>query len=205
MEHFYIKFNSPTSDNLKTISKATSIFRKLITGVASTLIPKANPDFDPLIDNVSEWMLEINMDDKKPNREIGIDQEGKTIIIMPWGGNYGYWSDNDITLDYFIAHFKAVEVEKINFETKWNEFIKQGSFPESYEFDKRGFSKYYRYLEQLGWKYDGAMTFKKGNEIILFDTSEYFYIQKLGDETRKEFQCKNIVHFADVLESNTTK
>ncbi|MEP7317721.1 MAG: hypothetical protein ABI921_03245 [Panacibacter sp.] len=125
MEHFYIKFNTPTSDHMGTISKATNIFRKLIDSVASTFIPKANPDFDPLIDNVFEWLLEINVDDKKPNREIGIDQQGQTVMIMPWRSNYGYWSDNEITWDYFIEHFKAVDIQKAKFEIRWNDFIEQ--------------------------------------------------------------------------------
>ena len=125
-------------------------------------------------------------------------------MIMPWRDNYGYWSDNEISLDYFKEHFKAIDINKLTFESKWDEFISQNSLSESYEFDKRGFSKYYRYLEQHGWQYDGAMTFTKGNERVLFDTSECFYIERLDSEIRKEFQCKSMAHFTDVIENNTS-
>jgi hypothetical protein len=171
----------------------------------SIFISKANPDYDPLIDNVAIWLLEIDNDDKRPNREIGIDKNGKPILIMPWRDNYGYWCDNEITYDYFKENFKAVDIDKIDFNTQWDTFVKQNSIAENYEFDKRGFSKYYRYLEQNGWQYDGAMSFTKGNQRLFFDSSNVFYIERLNTQNRKEFQCKNLAHFADIIENNTSK
>ena len=177
MKYSYIKFENKTRSN-------------------------ANRDFDKVIDNVAEWVLEINNDDNKPNREIGIDKDGQTILIMPLLGNYGYWTDNDIT-DYFKKYFKAVDIDRNDFETRWNAFIQQNSFSGSYEFDKRGRSKYYRHLEENGWDYDGFMTFTKGNYRILFDTSECFYIERLDNKIQTEFQCKNMTHFTDVIKNNT--
>jgi hypothetical protein len=74
---------------------------------------------------------------------------------------------------------------------------------ENYEFDSRGYSKYYRYLENQNWQYDGFMTFKKENVTILFDTSEFFYIEIEKPNSRKEFQCKNMDHFVHVIKNNT--
>jgi hypothetical protein len=74
---------------------------------------------------------------------------------------------------------------------------------ENYEFDSQGFSKYYRYLESQSWQYDGFMTFHKGNIHILFDTSEFFYIEIDNPKSRKEFQCKNMDHFVNVIKNNT--
>jgi len=74
---------------------------------------------------------------------------------------------------------------------------------ENYEFDSRGFSKYYRYLESQNWQYDGFMTFHKGDVHILFDTSEFFYIEIDNPKSRQEFQCKNMDHFVDVIKENT--
>lgn len=204
-EYTYIKFDIPASENTKTISKTNGILQKLIVGALSSFIPKANPDYDSLIGKVSEWLLEINADDNKPNREIGIDKGGQTIMILPWRDNYGYWSDNEITLDYFKEHFKAININKLTFETIWDAFIIQNSLSENYAFDKRGFSKYYRYLEQHGWQYDGVMTFTKGKERIHFDTSECFYIERIDGGIRKEFQCKSMAHFSGVIENNTSQ
>ena len=204
MEHSYIRFGDPSSTNAKRAAKTKGILQKFIGVVVSTFITKANPDFESVIDNVAEWLLEICIENNKTNREIGIDKNGQTILIMPWCDNCGYWSDNSMTLDYFRKHFKVAGIEKVDFETRWNGFIKGRYVSENYEFDKRGFSKYYRYLEQNGWEYDGAMTFAKGNNQILFDTSESFYIERSDKKIHNEFQCRNLAHFTDIIENNTS-
>ncbi len=204
MENVYLKFTDPSSEQKQTNSRIKKALQGLFTKVLSTVIPKANPDFDGLIENVKEWLLEINVATDTVNREIGISESGQILMIMPMHDNYGYWSDNEIGLDYFKEHFKAIEIERKEFDDKWKDFISQKSIPENYEFDKRGFSKYYRFLEQSGWDYDGYMTFTKGDNRILFDTSECFYIER-PDHTRVEFQCKNMEHFKRVVENNTSK
>lgn len=205
MTYSYIKFADKTLANKKQKGKAKAIIEKTVNLIASTFISKANPDFDSLINNVTEWLLEINNDDKLPNREIGIDKYGQVLFIMPWHNNYGYWTDNQIGLDYFKSHFKAVTIDIYEFENKWNEFINNNSLPEGYQFDRRGNSKYYRYLEQNGWAIDGFLTFTKNNYRILFDTSEVFYIEEIGNSERKEFLCKNMRYFEKVIETNTQK
>lgn len=79
-------------------------------------IPKANPDFENLIDDVSEWQLEIDGETGLPDREIGLDVNGQVILIMPWRENYGFWTDNNITVDYFKEHFKVTEITSEEFE-----------------------------------------------------------------------------------------
>ena len=202
MELLYIKFDSPLSSNIIKVSRTKTTVWNLISNVLSVFIPKANPDYDPLIDNVSQWLLEINAKDGIPNREIGLNENRQTIMIMPLRGNYGYWSDNNITLEYFKEHFKVVDISKNEFDSRWNAFVKENALSESYEFDKRGFSKYYRYLEEAGWDYDGYMSFTKGKYKILFDTSEWFYIEQTNGET-KEFQCKNMDHFVSIIKQST--
>ncbi len=87
-------------------------------------IPKANPDYDSLIDDVAEWQLEIDPGNNLPTREIGKDMNGEIILIMPWRDNYGYWTDNTITLDYFKEHFMATPIDKADFDYNWDLFAK---------------------------------------------------------------------------------
>jgi len=44
-------------------------------------------------------------------------------MIMPWKDNYGYWTDNNITLDYFKEQFQAVSIDKVEFEKLWDRFM----------------------------------------------------------------------------------
>ncbi|MBL7922080.1 MAG: hypothetical protein JNJ40_17325 [Bacteroidia bacterium] len=65
-----------------------------------------------------------------PTREIGKDINGKIILIMPWRDNYGYWTDNNITIDYFKDHFKATNIDKSEFEMNWDAFAKNNPYNE---------------------------------------------------------------------------
>jgi len=123
MEYLYIKCKEPAAIRPASANKTNSLVKKWIDGLVSSFVPKANPDYDGLIDDVAEWLLEINVDDHKPCREIGIDQYGQTLMIMPWKDNYGYWTDNNITLDYFKEQFQAVSIDKVEFEKLWDRFM----------------------------------------------------------------------------------
>jgi len=118
-EYIYIKF---AGGPLAPEAKKKNLWRKRIVKTLLFFIPKGNPDFDTLIDDVAEWQLEIDSIDHLPNREIGIDIKGQVIFVMPWLDNYGYWTDNEIKLDYFKAHFKAFEIEKAEFDKNWAVF-----------------------------------------------------------------------------------
>jgi hypothetical protein len=120
-ENIYIKFAwTPVTPEVK--KKKRWQFKLLSTILF--FIPKANPEYQDLIDDVAEWQLEIDPSDNLPIREIAKDLNDKTIFIMPWRNNYGYWTDNDITLDYFKNQFKAVDINKAEFNQNWDEFAK---------------------------------------------------------------------------------
>src|SRR5262245_1047177 len=82
-------------------------------------IPKANPDFDALIPEVEEWQLEIDPENFLPVREIGIGRNGNVLLIMPWRENYGYWTDNNLTLAGFKERFNCSELKVEEFQKNW--------------------------------------------------------------------------------------
>lgn len=114
--HTYIKFVDDS-----TGGKSNKIDRLKIKLISTILffIPKTNLDYDGKIDDVLEWQLEIEEESKLPIREIGIERHGKVIMIMPWQRNYGYWTDNSMTLELFISRFKATPISKDEFEGNW--------------------------------------------------------------------------------------
>tara|TARA_R110001592_G_scaffold9723_2_gene51440 strand:+ start:2491 stop:2814 length:324 start_codon:yes stop_codon:yes gene_type:complete len=100
MEEFnYIKFKHPKSEPVTESSR----FENAVVEILSTILPKANPDFDKLIDQVDYWLVEYNRTENAVWREIGFDKNDQSIVAMPLGKNYGYWTDNNLTLDDFEA------------------------------------------------------------------------------------------------------
>ena len=123
MNHTYIKFKAPNSQSSQEKdSIAKSMLKKTIIGIASLVIPKANPDFDKLIDEVEDWLVEYDNEEDFVNREIGLNKIGKAIMIMPWKKNYGYWIDNDLKLNDFSTQFTTSIIDKQIFENYWTEF-----------------------------------------------------------------------------------
>jgi len=97
-------------------SKDNSLFDRFL----KFIIPATNPDFDNQISEVSEWLLEFDDENSAPNREIGIDKKGKMILKMPYKNNYGYWTDNQLTHDDFVAKFDAKVITPEFFEQNWS-------------------------------------------------------------------------------------
>ena len=119
----YIQFEIPNSEEQPKVDGVTKqTLKKIIIGVLSTIIPKANPDFDNKIDFVKSWLLELNSDTGIPEREIGLDKSGLVILKMPFKNNYGYWIDNNLLLKDFKEHFKTSEINNSDFEKYWNSF-----------------------------------------------------------------------------------
>lgn len=116
----YIKFKIP--ENISK-TKEEGVFQKyffnLVSFILRKIIPKANPDFNNQIDDVEYWLLECEIENGIPEREIGIEKNGNVIVKMPFKDNYGYWTDNNLKLNYFIEKFKAIEIEKSDFEVNW--------------------------------------------------------------------------------------
>lgn len=125
IESAYIRFFCKPSTSAE--KHKSQRWRKIINLILF-FIPKANPEYDELIEDVTEWQLEIDPIDKLPKREIGKDINGNVILILPWRNNYGFWTDEDITIDYFRDHFKAENIDKNTFDKNWNSFSEK--YPE---------------------------------------------------------------------------
>ena len=119
MSNTYIKFRYPDS---KVKKVPESIGKRLAKIVLESVVPIANPDFEKKIDKVAFWLIEFENDSYYPNREIGLDAFGKTLMIMPWGRNYGYWTDNNLVIENFRTNFETINITKEEFEKYWNSF-----------------------------------------------------------------------------------
>ena len=120
MSNTYIKFRYPDSKEKKV---PENIGKRLAKVVLESIVPIANPDFDKKIDMVATWLIEFENDSYYPNREIGLDSSGKTIMIMPWEKNYGYWTDNNLVIGNFRSHFETIDITRQEFEKYWKSFV----------------------------------------------------------------------------------
>ena len=120
MSNTYIKFRYPDS---KVKKVPENIGKRLAKVVLESIVPIANPDFEKKIDIVAFWLIEFENDSYYPNREIGLDSSGKTIMIMPWEKNYGYWTDNNLVIENFRTDFETINIKKEEFEKYWNSFV----------------------------------------------------------------------------------
>jgi hypothetical protein len=125
----YIQFKIPKSEQ---IAHADGIvkrnFKKAIIGILSTITPKANPDFENKIDLVETWIIELDNETGIPEREIGMDKNGRIIMKMPFKNNYGYWTDNNLLLTDFKNHFETSKISRDSFENYWSLFEKTEDF-----------------------------------------------------------------------------
>jgi len=116
----YLSVNLSTGA-AQTATKKDSFLSGLLYKVL-TFIPKANPDYDQLIDEVTTWLLEFDDESLYPEREIGLDSSGNVIMIMPFGENYGFWTDSNLFYkDFKPPTFNAKNISKDYFENKWKE------------------------------------------------------------------------------------
>ena len=120
MENTYLKIE--LEETIKP--KRSSFFKTLLWKFLSTIIPKANPDFENQIQNINIWLIEFD-ENGIPEREIGLDKDEKTVMIMPWKDNYGYWTDNNFKLQDFKNCFKYSEIDNEYFESRWNYFAEK--------------------------------------------------------------------------------
>ncbi|HEY4151607.1 MAG TPA: hypothetical protein VGM41_21860 [Chitinophagaceae bacterium] len=91
-----------------------------MVNLLSKLIPGANPDFEEDIEKVKYWLLECDIESGIPQREIGVDEQGRVLMKMPWKDNYGYRTDNNLLLTGFKEHFNVSEITKDSFERAWD-------------------------------------------------------------------------------------
>ena len=117
MKNTYLKIELAESIE----SEKSNLFDTLIEKFLSKIIPNANPDFDNQIPTTNIWLIEFD-EGGIPEREIGLDKDGKVVMIMPWKDNYGYWTDNNFNLKDFMNGFKYCKIENEYFEHRWNYF-----------------------------------------------------------------------------------
>jgi hypothetical protein len=118
MGKVYIQFSIP-DNKAKAENWLKSAAKRMAVTLLSSIVPKANPDFDNKIDAVKYWMVECDTTTGIPQREIGLDEENNVILKMPFRNNYGYWTDNHLLLEDFNKHFDACAISSDLFEKKW--------------------------------------------------------------------------------------
>jgi hypothetical protein len=129
MKTTYIQFDAPKIDRQTAKDGLIkSSLKKALVGILTSIIPKANPDFEDKIDEVQYWLVECDNETGIPEREIGLDKEGRIILKMPNIDNYGYWTDNNLRLNDFKEHFVVSEISKDSFEQSWELFDKISNF-----------------------------------------------------------------------------
>ena len=120
-DKIYIRFEGPKPEKpLPLDSPVKKAVKNAIIKILTTIIPKANPDFEDLLDNVAYWKIEFNKEENWTWREIGFDQNGDSIVAMPLGNNYGFWTDNHLTLEDY-KNFSPTIIEANEFEKDWTE------------------------------------------------------------------------------------
>ncbi|WP_375418231.1 hypothetical protein [uncultured Hymenobacter sp.] len=125
METTYLKFNEPKSIASPIQEGVVKrAFWSIIAKIASSVLPVANPDFEDKIDDVKVWLIEFNIEGF-PTREIGLNESGLAIMIMPWRDNYGYWTDNNLVLADFRNYFETSTISHELFQTCWDLFDQQ--------------------------------------------------------------------------------
>ncbi len=104
---------------LKTSSEGKSgRIANLVSSVLSRIVPVRNPDLEHLYNQVATWHVETDVFTGKPLREIGLNSDGRVVVISPWRNNYGFILDSPVTFNF--AEYEHVSAEQ--FEHEWNSF-----------------------------------------------------------------------------------
>jgi hypothetical protein len=94
--------------------------RSVVRGVIWLLgraLPLANPDFEGAYERVRNWWVEIDAAGV-PQRELGFDALGETIVAGPIGQNMGFWTDSHMV--FAAAEYKVVP--DAEFDSVWSAF-----------------------------------------------------------------------------------
>ena len=122
-EFVYIRFKKPKGVSPPQSGQLIRTIENAVVKILSTIIPKANPDFEHLLEKVDYWKIEFNNDENVTWREIGFDKDGVSIVAMPLAKNYGYWTDNHLTLSDY-ENFDSTPLTVDEFKNDWTEFEK---------------------------------------------------------------------------------
>ena len=82
-----------------------SLGLRVATRVLKLVLPTANPDFEGLYSKVVKWWVEIDPAGV-PQRELGFDAAGETVVAGPFGRNMGFWTDSHMVFE--IDEYNAV-------------------------------------------------------------------------------------------------
>ena len=115
----YFKFANRMKKNKH--DEEFSYIGRIIQFFLRTFIPKANPDFDCLYKYGNTWYIEYDIGEQYAYREVGLDKYDKVIVKAPYKNNYGFWTDNNLTIDEFVTHFSIEYISKDDFEYIWNQ------------------------------------------------------------------------------------
>ena len=122
-KHIYIKFEAPDVAQLAKANRGVGKrLERFVATLLSTVLPKANPDFDHKIGDVKYWLVELDIATGIPQREIGLDKNAQVLLKMPFEDNNGYWTDNNLILTDFEACFNTSKIDKIAFIKYWEAF-----------------------------------------------------------------------------------
>jgi hypothetical protein len=120
----YIKFNDPKGEPSPQQGRLKRTIENAAVKILTTIIPKANPDFEHLLDKVDYWKIEFSKTQNATWREIGFAKDGVSIVAMPFEDNYGFWTDNQLTLDDYET-FDPTLITKDEFDNDWTDFEKK--------------------------------------------------------------------------------
>ncbi len=111
----YVKTTLAT-EPCQPVGKSAAFMQRLVLALL-WFIPRGNPDFEALYDDVRCWYLETEQD--FPVREVGLDEHGIPVVAGPIGRNLGFWTDEDMTFP--SKDYEAISREE--FEAAWSEFL----------------------------------------------------------------------------------
>jgi hypothetical protein len=96
--------------------------KNVVFNILTRITPKANPDFEIKFSQVNHWLVECNTENGVPEREIGLDATGQTIMKMPYKNNLGYWTDNNLLLNDLKGLFEIRIIKPEAFDYYWKTF-----------------------------------------------------------------------------------
>ncbi|MQP51207.1 MULTISPECIES: hypothetical protein [unclassified Flavobacterium] len=119
MKYLEFRFTNSLVKHDEKENLFTNIFFYILEFILNKIVPKSNPLQDSLIDKVEYWMIEFEIKSGDPIREIGLDINKNVIVKFPFKNDYGYWLDNNLTINDFIAKFETKEIKQTDFEENW--------------------------------------------------------------------------------------
>ncbi|MES2766881.1 MAG: hypothetical protein V4642_13485 [Bacteroidota bacterium] len=117
----YLKFEKPESNFSEPDSPIKKALENFIVKTLIKVFPDSNPDLN--LDKILYWKIEFDEETNITDGELGFNENDEVIYAAPFKKNYGFWTDNHLTLkDY--ERFNPIYITKEEFEKDWLEFTK---------------------------------------------------------------------------------